>query len=488
MGLKCIPFVVSMASGDVAADQITSLPGFPESNTWGFRAYSGMLDVPGWNGGEYDSLKIHYQFHTSKRQPSSDPVAVWHQGGPGASSITIGLYGEMGAFIIGEDGNYINPYSWNSVANMLYLESPAGSDDFLVQGPNGYSQCIKNGRPTTCRFDDVSQAEAFAHTLTAFFAVFPEYSQNDFYLTGESYFGQFGPNIAHFIFNNEPFKTNIKLKGMAAGNACWGGDATSVQCNGPNDERNNVELFHGKALFSDKLYRKIMENCDFPNTRSGNCEHYLDQMSDEVGPYNVYNIYDNCPNTEQYLQQTGKTMRWLTKSLRDGLHEPGKTRASLLNMSGGFKYDCLGDVGEWIVRDDVKEALHLAGIQPGASQLSYSSSGPASITLYPELAQKMRIMIYNGDADACVPYIGNEEWINDLELQGVLKEESAWAPWFTSNKASPAGYVTKYSVPGSTFDFSFLTVRLAGHMVPQFQPEAGLKLFSSFLQGPSVIV
>jgi len=446
-----------------------------------------MLDVPGW-GGEYDSLKIHYQFHTSKGNPSADPVAVWHQGGPGASSITIGLYGEMGAFIIGEDGNYVNPYSWNTVANMLYLESPAGSDDFLVRGPNGYSQCIRSGRPTTCRFDDVSQAEAFSHTLTAFFKAFPEYAQNDFYLTGESYFGQFGPNIAHYILNHEPFNTNIKLKGMAAGNACWGGDATSVQCNGPNEERMNVELFHGKGLFSDKLYKKIMDNCDFPNTRSSSCEKYLDQMSDEVGPYNVYNIYDNCENTEEYLRRTGKTMRWLTKTLREGLHEPGKTRSSLLNMSGGFKYDCLGDVGEWIVREDVKKALHLSGIEPGASRLSYDSSGPASITLYPELAKKMRIRIYNGDADACVPYIGNEEWINDLESQGVLKEESAWAPWFTSNKAAPAGYITKYSVPGSEFDFSFMTIRLAGHMVPQFQPEAGLKVFASFLQGTDLLI
>ena len=49
------------------------------------------------------------------------------------------------------------------------------------------------------------------------------YKANDLYLTGESYAGQYVPNIAHFIVNNEPFKSRLNLKGLALGNACWGG-------------------------------------------------------------------------------------------------------------------------------------------------------------------------------------------------------------------------------------------------------------------------
>lgn len=40
------------------------------------------------------------------------------------------------------------------------------------------------------------------------------------------------PNIAHFILNTEPFKTQLPIEGIALGNACWGGNATNVQCNG----------------------------------------------------------------------------------------------------------------------------------------------------------------------------------------------------------------------------------------------------------------
>ena len=73
------------------------------------------------------------------------------------------------------------------VANMLYLESPAGSGE-----SSGFSTCISGGKAVSCEWDDVNQGEAYAHTLQAFFKAFPEYGNNDLYLTGESYFGQYG--------------------------------------------------------------------------------------------------------------------------------------------------------------------------------------------------------------------------------------------------------------------------------------------------------
>lgn len=70
---------------------------------------------------------------------------------------------------------------------MLYLESPAGSGS-----SHGYSECIKAGSAVACHWDDVSQAEAYSHTLQAFKVAFPEFAANSLYLTGESYFGQYG--------------------------------------------------------------------------------------------------------------------------------------------------------------------------------------------------------------------------------------------------------------------------------------------------------
>lgn len=453
--------------------------------------YSGFLDVPGpFKLNDYDSLRIHYQFQTSQSKAVSDPIVAWHQGGPGGSSITVGLYGEMGYFQIAKSGNYVNPWAWNKVANMLYFDSPAGVD---------YSECIKGNMPVACRWNDVNQGEAYAHALQAFYKAFPEYSRNDLYLTGESYFGQYGPNIAHYILNDEHFKKTLPLRGMALGNACWGGNETLVACNGPSEDKIDAHLYYGKGLFAPDLMQQIEKTCEFPthyitgdNDPSGlpghaalsqACKQLLTEMHRQVGPHNIYNIYDNCPGTQYLLERVGKDMSWLRGVLRKGASNPRATHEFLNKLNGGYTWHCDGDVDDWIRREDVRKALHLDKVKPSASSFRYDSAGPASITLYPELAKKLRLLIFNGDADSCVPYNGNEEWIGMLESQGVLKKSRPWTPWFTRKKtAAPAGYRTEYTVNGSDKDFAFMTIRLAGHMVPQYQPEAALVMLTTFLQ------
>ena len=95
----------------------------------------------------------------------------------------------MGYFQTDDTGTYVNEYAWNKIANMLYLESPAGSGVPMLSG-HGSSECRKKGVAVGCEWDDGSQAEAYAHTLAAFHKAFPAFASHDLYLTGESYFGQ----------------------------------------------------------------------------------------------------------------------------------------------------------------------------------------------------------------------------------------------------------------------------------------------------------
>jgi len=468
---------------DIQADLVQQVPGF---NATPFKVYSGLLHVPGPING-YDALKIHYQFHASQGDPATDPVVTWHQGGPGGSSIDTGLYTELGYFQITDQGPKVNPWAWNRVANMLYLESPAGSGIPLLDGP-GFSQCIKGGKRVPCSWNDKTQAEAYANTLNAFFTAFPEYSSNSLYLTGESYFGQYAPNIAHFILNNEPFNSTLNLKGIALGNACSDGDENHVTCM-DNEDEIDVQLYFGKGLFSPKLYKEIYDVCKFPTSLAHpKCQLKLAEMRRQVGPHNTYNIYDNCPKTGPFLEKVGKDMGWLMRYLRRNMHRLADAHEELREMNGGFDWNCAGDVGKWIKSADVQKALHLEGEK--GSLMVYSQSGPASITLYPELVTKLRVLIFNGDADACVPYIANENWIARIENQGHINESVPWTPWFTSNTAAPAGYITRYSAsaaPGREVDFAFQTIRLAGHMVPQFQPEAAFTMVSDFLAGEETL-
>jgi len=254
-----------------------------------------------------------------------------------------------------------------------------------------------------------------------------------------------------------------------------------------NENQVDVELFYGKGLFSPKLKQKIDRDCNFPQNADGiACVADLLEMRREVGPHNVYNIYDNCPRTVEFLKKTDKDMGWLVSFLRRNLHDPS-VNAQLSNMSGGYDWFCNGDLRSFFQDPEVQKALHLEG--ETGSRFDYASSGPASIVLYPELVRKLRLLIYNGDSDACVPYIANENWIARMEKQGDLEESSPWRPWFSTSKSTPAGYVTQYTAPhaivGRDVDFQFKTIRLAGHMVPQYQPLAALTMIKEFLAGDS---
>ena len=88
----------------------------------------------------------------------------------------------------------------------------------------------------------------------------------------------------------------------------------------------------------------------------------------------------------------------------------------------------------------------------------------------------------SSDADACVPLTGNEEWVDELEQSGAIVEDAAWHPWFTAETPSmPAGYVTTYKVVGTAQDFSFLTIRLAGHMVGETLSGGGFACLTNLL-------
>ena len=135
-------------------DKITELPGQPKNVE--FNQYSGYVTVNEQAGRALFYWLIESQ---ANRRPETRPLVLWLNGGPGCSSVAYGAAEEIGPFRIRPDGKtlYLNPYAWNKckssmifyfcfssicvlsefhlrfvqfelllVANMLFLESPAG--------------------------------------------------------------------------------------------------------------------------------------------------------------------------------------------------------------------------------------------------------------------------------------------------------------------------------------------------------------------------
>jgi carboxypeptidase C (cathepsin A) len=124
-------------------------------------------------------------FVESKDKPSTDPVLIWFNGGPGCSSL-LGYFMENGPFVM-DDGQSVlhkNPDSWNRRANTLYIESPAGV---------GFS--IAGTVEDLSANDMTSSQDAFV-ALQAWYTKFPEFKVNDLYISGESYAGIYVPYLA----------------------------------------------------------------------------------------------------------------------------------------------------------------------------------------------------------------------------------------------------------------------------------------------------
>jgi len=96
-----------------------------------------------------------------------------------------------------------------AVANVLFLESPAGVGFSYSNTTSDYDQ--SGDRKTT---DD-------SYTfLINWLERFPQYKTRDFFITGESYAGHYIPDLAYTILQRNKFsnQTVINLRGIAVRN------------------------------------------------------------------------------------------------------------------------------------------------------------------------------------------------------------------------------------------------------------------------------
>lgn len=436
--------VPHVSKSDQAADKITTLPGQPLVS---FDQYAGYVTV-----NQTEGRALFYWLTEANRQNSSNlPLVLWLNGGPGCSSIAYGASEEIGPFRIYKNASslYLNKYSWNKYANLLFLESPAGVGFSYT---NTSSNLFDSG--------DKRTAEDALAFLINWFQRFPQYQYREFYICGESYAGHYVPQLAKKVYeynkgNSNPF---INLKGFMVGNGVM--DAYS-------DNIGSIQYWWSHALISDATYNNIMNNCDFKQQNvSSACNNYLNYANTEMGNIDPYDIY-----TPPCTQPVGSgRFAKLTKSIP-------RRRAG---------YDpCIENNAEiYYNRPDVQVALHA-----NTTHIPYNWTGCSApifnywtdsefsvLPIYKELiAAGLRIWVYSGDVDSVVPVTGTRLSINQLSLPITIP----WYPWYLNNQ-TVGGWTEGYE------GLTFATVRGAGHEVPLFQPQRALKLFQAFIMGHSL--
>jgi carboxypeptidase C (cathepsin A) len=392
-----------------------------------------------------------YWYFESRSNPSTDPLVLWLTGGPGCSSLMAMLTENGPCHVLPDLSTELNPYSWTSEANVVWLDEPTNVG-------------LSYGSPEDEDSGEDNVGVNIYYFLQGFFEKHPELAGRDFFITGESYGGHYVPVAAHYIWKKNKVNVDtpkyINLKGIAIGNGI-----TNAQIQLPHyvdmvDNAYNVSLVNATQLADMQSAipecEAILADCPHNQTAcilgAEFCEYYLffpllsanrnpydirmpcTRMDDPTKCYdmNYVSAYLDAPNVREYLGVDSKNVGpWQECNMK--VNQDFYSTGDMTKPYHTFVADLLND--------------------------------------------DLRVLIYAGDADLMCNWYGNKAWTLALD----------WKHKLSFNTASETAYITDEGVNAGvarTVDnqFTFLRVFNSGHMVPQDQPAVALDMITKFLK------
>lgn len=395
--------------------------------------------------GSTPELKRHlwYWFFESRNEPSTDPLVLWMTGGPGCSGL-VALFKENGPYIIHDDLSLtLNPYSWNSKANVIWIDQPVGS---------GYSYADAGDSGP---WSEAEIADNVFQFLQGFLSQYPKYSKQDFFVTGESYAGHYIPSVAtRILAGNAAGSPQINLKALAIGNGL-------------------VDPAQQYAQYAPFVAAtKALPQADIDSMEAGipGCEAAIKSCSwsNSTGLEDCLIATEDCNLAEMIpFQLSGKNVY----DIREACEVPP--------LCYNFT-----DVDLFLAQPAVAQALGVVGITwqscNRAVDLALVFAGDWMRDLAPQvpkiLGQGVRVVVYSGEYDFICNWYGGLAWTNNLVWAGQSKFVNAQNTTWT--------YENEEAGTSRTFGgFTFVRVKDAGHMVPLNQPARALDLLARVFSG-----
>ncbi|KAK5120178.1 hypothetical protein LTR85_006659 [Meristemomyces frigidus] len=455
--------------------------------TPGVKSYSGYVDI------EEQQHIFFWFFESRNSDPSTAPLTVWINGGPGSSSM-IGLFQELGPCGVDSNGEiYYNPYAWNNVSNMLFIDHPAqtgfsysvpvtaytSSSGDIVQLPNAtcpdyaaaLGTCGTYSYPneTDTANTTLAAAPSMWHTLQGFFGAFPQYSRHEFNFATESYGGHYGP-----IFNEYLETQNALIKSGELPGAHYIKLSTLLIGNGWYDPLIQYAAYYNFTVYPGNTYDYAPYNESIQNMvynamyGPGNCYDMtvdcntrgIDEIctaADNWCYYEVEAVLDNIPDRDEYDIRELQPDPFPYDFFSDYLNTPKVQQA----------------VGAYVNYSESSSTVGSAFGSTGDDDREEGST--KDVTKLVE--QGVYVVMYFGDAD----YICN--W-----LGGQVVSENVEAPGFGT-----AGYTNVSTSDGvvhgqvkQSENFAFVRVYESGHEVPFYQPVIALEMFKRAICGQDI--
>ncbi|GAA5887520.1 hypothetical protein JCM5296_002604 [Sporobolomyces johnsonii] len=423
---------------------VGSLPGLDDTRT---SLFAGNLPatLPSTVPLSRDSdAHLYFLLARNKHIPNRQRLVIWLNGGPGCSSFD-GALVEIGPLRINPNGTVrvVENTAWNEYANVLFLDQPAGT---------GYSYVTKN--------DNVRELADAADQVVAFLAnlyqIFPEFATMDTYIAGESYAGQYIPYIADAIHRTTAVSTH--LKGLLIGNG-W------ISPREQYPAYLTYVLERGLLKKDSQGHRNVAEAV-------ARCQKKIAEMDEKGLGSKGLVLVGEC---EEILGVMSAA------TMKDGL---------CLNSYDTSQYHACGtewppdlvQVTKYLREPDVIKALHGEGARRPWSQCDstvgshfWTPNSVPSIMLFPQLLERMPILLYAGDRDLICAGVGIEAAIEELEWDGLKGFNGSEAlDWTVAGE--PAG---RWTTRGN---LTYVDVYNSSHMVPMDQPVAAHDMLLRFMQ------
>ncbi|KAK2393844.1 serine carboxypeptidase [Trifolium repens] len=377
---------------------------------------------------------------------------LWLTGGPGCSALSSLLF-EIGPLEFKKEeynGSLPNlilrPQSWTKVSSIIFVDLPVFT---------GFTYATTDSAAQRSDSIQVKQAHQF---LRKWLVDHPKFQSNEVYISGDSYSGVIVPIIVQEIAqaNDKGVQPWINLQGYLLGNPLTT----------DKDENYAIPFAHGMGLISDELYDSLQKNCngDYINVDPENvlCSRDISSYNEATSEINESHILD--PLCEWLYPEV---------SLRRSRIQKYHSKVPPLSCRN-YPY-LLSNY--WANDDNVRKALHIRKGSIGkweqcsANDRTYTYDIRYSYDYHVNLSKKgIRSLIYSGDHDFQVPFLGTQAWIRSLNYSIV----DDWRPWHTNEQV--AGYTRTYS-NGMTF----ATVKGGGHTAPEFRPEECFDMFSRWI-------
>ncbi|KAI0344394.1 serine carboxypeptidase [Trametopsis cervina] len=417
-------------------------------------AYTGYIDI--------STRHLFFYFFESRRDPKKDDVIFWTNGGPGCSSTT-GLFMELGPCrVTSVNETIFNPYSWNEVANTIFIDQPIGT---------GFSYADFGEYVSTTE----EAAADIAAFMFLFFQHFVTFTGRALHMAGESYAGRMIPTFASYIYEQnkrliENGATPVNLKSIMLGNGCtdWLTMLPSFY---------NVGCEHHSAppvidISTCVHLKRILPQCEkglkdacYDTTDSINCQaawNFCSQLAfayDKTG-YNPYDITKKCEGDYK------DTMCYpITKDISSFLSQPSVRETIGIDEHPSIPQNYSG----------CTRPIH-DRFWDGLDQVL-----PAHLYIEQLLARDIRVLIYAGDVDWICNWIGNERMTLRLDWAG--KEAFASQPLREWNVTSDSDEAYAAGMTRSEGLLTYATIHGGGHMAPYDRPRESLELVKRWLNG-----